>query len=75
MRTRNRCGRTAIWAVVGLLDLAMVQASEVLYVDARTDLPGTGQSWATACVDLQDALDRASYGDEIRMAQGIYLPT
>jgi len=45
------------------------------HVDA--DAPGpsyNGKSWATAFLTLQDALDVANSGDEIRVAQGIYKP-
>ncbi|MBN2133119.1 MAG: hypothetical protein JW741_26700, partial [Sedimentisphaerales bacterium] len=45
------------------------------HVDA--DAPGplhNGKSWATAFRTLQEALDVANSGDEIRVAQGIYKP-
>jgi hypothetical protein len=46
----------------------------IIYVDA--DAPGTnnGTSWENAFNNLQDALFTAWYGDEIRVAQGIYKP-
>ncbi|MCF7976262.1 MAG: hypothetical protein K9N55_20765 [Phycisphaerae bacterium] len=59
---------------VSLINPAMVQAREI-YVDARIDAPGTGQSWATAFSDLQQALKSARHRDEIRIAQGMYRPT
>jgi len=45
------------------------------HVDA--DAPGpihNGKSWVTAFLTLQDALDVANNGDEIRVAEGIYKP-
>jgi len=49
--------------------------SEIIFVDA--DAPGPthdGSSWTDAYNNLQDALATAQYGDEIRVAQGIYKP-
>ncbi len=47
----------------------------VFYVDDDANEAGDGLSWATALTRLQDALAAAWPGDEIRMAQGIYIPT
>lgn len=45
----------------------------VIYVDA--DAPGgNGSSWADAFNELQSALASATYGDEIRTAEGNYRP-
>ncbi len=80
MKTKNIgsvWGRSG-WLVVlmGMVHICptMVQAG-VLYVDARVEVPGSGEAWATAFNDLQRALWRAQDGDEIRIAQGIYQPT
>ncbi len=72
---RGRCGWLVVLMVASLIYPAMVQARGVLYVDARVEVPGTGEAWATAYNDLQRALWRARDGDEIRIAQGIYQPT
>ncbi len=45
-----------------------------LYVDDDAPRSGGGSSWATAFKYLQDALAVASAEDEIRVAQGVYLP-
>ena len=61
-----------------------LQASEVkdlyesafscYYVDADVPAGGDGSSWMNALNRLQDALVRASAGNEILVAQGIYKP-
>jgi hypothetical protein len=46
-----------------------------IYVDA--DAPGPlhdGTSWTTAYTNVQEALDGATYGDEIWVAEGVYYP-
>ncbi len=48
--------------------------AQVLYVDDDAALGGDGLSWATAYRYLQDALAVALGDDEIRVAQGTYLP-
>ena len=54
---------------------AWAQFHPIIYVDARIEAPGDGRSWATACLDLQDALGRVSDQGEIRVAQGTYSPS
>ncbi len=64
--------------------------AKIIYVDADAPAPAEtpqtrrgvaitstaalGSCWASACRDLQDALAMAAIGDEIRIAQGIYMP-
>src|SRR5687768_13259902 len=52
--------------------------SRVIHVDANSPDAGPaadGSSWATAYVDLQQALAVATAGDEVRIADGVYKPT
>ncbi|MHC4741337.1 MAG: choice-of-anchor Q domain-containing protein [Planctomycetota bacterium] len=49
-------------------------AEQVIYVDADAAAGGDGSSWAAAFKYLQDALTTASANDEIRIAQGTYVP-
>jgi hypothetical protein len=45
-----------------------------IYVDARAIGAKDGSSWTNACTSLQEALDLAQVGNEIRIAQGTYKP-
>ena len=45
------------------------------YVNHNNVPPGGGGDWASAFLDLQDALDVAISGDQIWVAQGTYTPT
>lgn len=50
--------------------------SAIIRVDANsTAINPDGASWATAYADLQQALAVATFGDEIRVADGTYKPT
>ena len=52
-----------------------VVASTLWYVNLNSTNPGSGTSWSSAFLDLQDALDVAASGDQIWIAQGVYYPT
>lgn len=61
--------------VVCLLFVGGASRAAVYFVDnSAVDGLGTGASWADAFVDLQEALAVAQPGDEIRIAQGVYVP-
>ncbi|MFG0329578.1 MAG: right-handed parallel beta-helix repeat-containing protein [Phycisphaerales bacterium] len=49
-------------------------ASPILYVDDDAPSGGDGAAWSTAFSDLQEAIDRAEPGAEIRVAAGRYRP-
>ena len=46
----------------------------VLYVDGARAYAGSGSSWENALNSVSVALDRAEAGDEIWVAQGVYVP-
>nr|WP_321512962.1 aryl-sulfate sulfotransferase [uncultured Pseudodesulfovibrio sp.] len=47
----------------------------ILYVNEKAPQPGDGRTWTTAFKTLTQALDAAQGGDQIWVAEGIYLPT
>lgn len=47
---------------------------KIIYVDIDATGTNNGSSWTTAYQCLQNALEEASAGDEIRVAEGIYPP-
>ena len=64
------------WLVISALLMmagaAANAAGATIYVDAAMN--GDGSSWGDAYKYLQDALGAATSGDEIRVAEGIYIP-
>lgn len=64
----------ALPVVLVLLLLAGPAHARTLYVNGSSS-PGDGSSWASPLTSLTDALDQAAPGDQIWVAQGIYLPT
>jgi hypothetical protein len=53
----------------------LVEYPKFIYVDDDAPEGGDGTSWATAYKYLRDALEAATRGDEIRVAEGVYRPT
>ena len=60
---------------VGLLVAASASAQPILYVDADATGADDGTSWANAFEELDDALDAATAGTQIWVAEGVYRPT
>lgn len=72
----NRGRRTRLTMHSALEPLEPRQLFAVRYVDINATGPlQDGTSWESAYTDLQYALAAATSGDEIRIADGIYLPT
>lgn len=64
---------------LGQVDFGAFETNEelapVIYVNASASGTNTGNSWANAYNDLQDALASATSGYEVWVAQGVYKPT
>ena len=72
----NSISATFLLSMVGGVVLSVTTGSaSVLYVDdSSTNGLNNGTSWSDAFTDLQDALDVASNGTQIWVAQGSYAP-
>lgn len=64
-------GLTTFWGSFATL----ADGQTTYYVDAHGANDGNCLAWATACRDLQTALEMAQSGDQIWMADGVYRPT
>ena len=75
MIVRTNLKIRSVIAVFVLVTAAPTFAGQIIYVD--DDAPGAndGSSWADAYQYLGYALDNASSGDDIHVAQGIYKPS
>jgi len=50
------------------------RSNSVYYVNGAAEDGGDGTTWETAFTHPQDALDVATYGDQVWVAQGVYVP-
>jgi predicted outer membrane repeat protein len=55
-------------------DMGAFEVAQPLFVDASATGAQNGRSWTDAFTDLQDALAIASSGDQIWVADGVYVP-
>ena len=72
--TTNLNIRLLITAALLLGILSAPTPADIIYVDDDAPFGGNGLSWPAAYKYLQDGLEAAQYGDEIRVAQGTYKP-
>jgi len=75
-RKRNRCAiSTSLLPVLGALAITCASNGQIL-VDHNAPGPThNGETWATAFLDPQDAIDDAVAGDVIHVAEGTYSGT
>ncbi|MHC4497986.1 MAG: choice-of-anchor Q domain-containing protein, partial [Planctomycetota bacterium] len=59
----------------GIVDMGAYESQAVFFVDIDATGANDGSSWADAFQCIEDALEVALVGDEIRVAQGVYRPT
>lgn len=64
-----------LWIISVCLFTVSVSYGGTIFVDADAPSGGDGTSWVNAFDNLQSALDVAIASDEIRVAEGVYLPT
>ena len=65
--------RKCLLCVLGLCPLTSL--GKTIYVDDTANGANDGSSWFDAYVDLQNAIRASRPGDEIWVAEGIYVPT
>lgn len=70
----DRTNQNTWLVVVFLLTIGISANAKTIYVDVGRPAGGGGTSWADAYNYLQDGLSNALSDDEIRVAEGTYLP-
>ncbi len=72
---RSARHRAVVFVCTLIVGLCARGQGRIIYVDENAAGVGDGSSWGHAFVALRDAMEVAADGDEVRVAQGIYLPT
>jgi predicted outer membrane repeat protein len=70
---KNRSRDILVWCILPLTAIGSATGA-TWHVDAAATGSNNGTSWVHAFGDLNNALDVASFGDEIHVAQGTYRP-
>ena len=74
MRGKANNIRSLLCALFLLAASCTAATGKVIYVDSDAVAEFDGSEWAFACRTLQDAISKVWFGDEIRVAKGIYRP-
>jgi len=74
MRDKANHIRSLLCALFLLAASCTAATGKVIYVDSDAVAEFDGSDWAFACRTLQDAISKVWFGDEIRVAKGIYRP-
>ena len=74
MRGKANHTRSLLCALFLLAASCTAATGKVIYVDSDAVAEFDGSEWAFACRTLQDAISKVWFGDEIRVAKGIYRP-
>ena len=74
MRGKANHIRSLLCALFLLTVLCTAATGKVIYVDVDAVAEFDGSEWAFAYRTLQDAISKVQFGDEIRIAKGIYRP-
>lgn len=67
--------KALVMVTISVVAIVFLFSGRVIYVDIDARGKENGSCWQDAYTDLQDALDAAYPGDEIRVAEGIYRPS
>jgi hypothetical protein len=67
--------KKAAIVLISLICVGSLMAQSIWYVRAGAPVGQNGTSWTLAFSDLQTALRIAQSGDQVRIAQGRYMPT